>query len=81
MAGVHAVPTGRKHRLTPSSQSHAVEPLEKRVTFSRRGLAFALVAPQLVVTLVFFIWPASQALYQSVLLEDAFGLSRQGNRI
>ena len=49
--------------------------MEKRVTFSKRGLAFALVAPQIVITLVFFIWPASQALYQSVLLEDAFGLS------
>ena len=49
--------------------------MEKRVTFSRRGLAFLLVAPQIVITLVFFIWPASQALYQSVLLEDAFGLS------
>ena len=47
----------------------------KRVTFSRRGLAFALIAPQIIITLVFFIWPASQALYQSLLLEDAFGLS------
>ncbi|WP_421938204.1 sn-glycerol-3-phosphate ABC transporter permease UgpA [Pelagibius sp.] len=33
-----------------------------------------LVLPQLAITLVFFIWPASQALYQSVLLEDPFGL-------
>jgi sn-glycerol 3-phosphate transport system permease protein len=33
--------------------------------------------PQLVVTLVFFIWPASQALYQSLLVEDAFGLSTE----
>ena len=49
--------------------------MEKRVTFSRRGLAFALIAPQIIITLVFFIWPASQALYQSLLLEDAFGLS------
>ena len=49
--------------------------MEKRVTFSRRWLAFALIAPQVVITLVFFIWPASQALYQSLLLEDAFGLS------
>ena len=48
--------------------------MEKRVTFPRRGLAFALVAPQIIITLVFFIWPASQALYQSLLLEDAFGL-------
>ena len=31
-------------------------------------------APQLVVTLVFFYWPASQALWQSFLLQDAFGL-------
>ena len=51
--------------------------MEKRVTFSRRWLAFLLVAPQVAITLVFFIWPASQALYQSVLLEDAFGLSRK----
>ena len=51
--------------------------MEKRVTFSRRWLALALVGPQIVITLVFFIWPASQALYQSVLLEDAFGLSRK----
>ena len=51
--------------------------MEKRVTFSKRWLALALVAPQIVITLVFFIWPASQALYQSVLLEDAFGLSRK----
>jgi len=28
-------------------------------------------------TLVFFFWPASQALYQSFLVEDAFGLSTQ----
>ena len=59
----------------PGQASHAVGSLEKRVTFSRRGLAFALIAPQIIITLVFFIWPASQALYQSLLLEDPFGLS------
>ena len=48
--------------------------MEKRVIFSKRGLPVLLVAPQIIITLVFFIWPASQALYQSVLLEDAFGL-------
>jgi len=36
-----------------------------------------LLAPQLVITVIFFIWPASQALYQSFLIEDAFGLSSQ----
>ena len=51
--------------------------MEKRVTFSHKSLPYLLVAPQIIITIVFFIWPASQALYQSVLLEDAFGLSRQ----
>lgn len=34
-----------------------------------------MVAPQIIITLVFFIWPAAMALYQSVMQEDAFGLS------
>ena len=50
---------------------------QKRVTFSRWGLPLVLVLPQLAITLVFFIWPASQALYQSVLIEDAFGFSSE----
>ncbi|MXN66728.1 sn-glycerol-3-phosphate ABC transporter permease UgpA [Stappia sp. GBMRC 2046] len=49
----------------------------KRITFNNRWLPYLLVAPQLAITLVFFIWPASQALYQSVLREDAFGLSSE----
>lgn len=49
--------------------------MEKRVVFRHGVLPYLLVAPQLIVTFVFFLWPASQALYQSVLLEDAFGLS------
>ncbi len=36
-----------------------------------------LVAPQMVIVLVFFFWPAAQALYQSVLTEDPFGMSRE----
>ena len=51
--------------------------MEKRVVFSKLGLPILLVAPQIAITLVFFIWPASQALYQSLLLEDAFGLKSQ----
>ncbi len=46
----------------------------KRITFKNNWLPYLLVAPQLVITLVFFIWPASQALYQSVLRQDPFGL-------
>ncbi|MCX7931888.1 MAG: sn-glycerol-3-phosphate ABC transporter permease UgpA [Rhodovarius sp.] len=44
--------------------------------FRGRLLPLALLAPQLAVTLIFFYWPAVQALYQSFLREDAFGLSR-----
>jgi sn-glycerol 3-phosphate transport system permease protein len=49
--------------------------VHKRVVFRNRVLPYLLVAPQLVITFVFFIWPAGQALFQSLLLEDAFGLS------
>jgi sn-glycerol 3-phosphate transport system permease protein len=35
------------------------------------------VAPQLAIVLVFFFWPAAQALYQSVLEQDAFGTSTE----
>ncbi len=51
--------------------------MEKRVTFRSPWLPYVLVAPQIIITLVFFIWPASQALFQSMLIEDAFGLSTE----
>jgi sn-glycerol 3-phosphate transport system permease protein len=51
--------------------------MEKRVVFKNRWLPYLLVTPQIAITLVFFIWPASQALKQSVLIEDAFGLSTE----
>ena len=47
--------------------------MEKRVTFNERTLPYLLVAPQIVITLVFFFWPSGQAVWQSVLVEDAFG--------
>jgi len=46
--------------------------VEKRVRFRSWWLPWALVAPQLVIVLVFF-WPAAQALYYSVQQQDAFG--------
>ncbi len=46
----------------------------KRMTFPSMWLPYALLAPQVIITLIFFIWPAAQALYQSVLRQDAFGL-------
>jgi sn-glycerol 3-phosphate transport system permease protein len=50
---------------------------EKRVVFRSSWLPWALIAPQMAVVLVFFFWPAGQALYQSVLLQDAFGTSTE----
>jgi len=47
--------------------------MEKRVVFNNRLLPYLLVAPQIVITLVFFFWPSGQMLWQSVLIEDAFG--------
>ena len=49
--------------------------MEKRVVFRSRWLPYVLVAPQIVITLVFFFWPAGQALYQSLLRQDPFGIN------
>ena len=49
--------------------------MQKRAVFNNKLLPYLLLAPQIVVTLVFFVWPAYQAVEQSVLLQDAFGLS------
>jgi ABC-type glycerol-3-phosphate transport system permease component len=49
--------------------------MERRAVFGNRLLPYALLAPQLAITIVFFYWPASQAVKQSFMLEDAFGLS------
>jgi sn-glycerol 3-phosphate transport system permease protein len=49
--------------------------MERRAIFGNRVLPYVLIAPQLAITLVFFFWPAGQAIYQSVLREDPFGLS------
>ena len=51
--------------------------MEKRVVFRSWWLPYVLVAPQLAITVVFFFWPAFQAVYQSMLLEDAFGQHSQ----
>ena len=51
--------------------------VEKRVRFRSWWLPCLLVLPQLPIVLVFFFWPAAQALYFSVLQQDAFGTSTQ----
>src|SRR6185295_4836381 len=49
--------------------------MEKRVVFRSAWLPYALLAPQIAVTMVFFFWPAAQAAWYSLQLQDAFGLS------
>ena len=51
--------------------------MEKRVLFRSAWLPYALVAPQIAITLVFFFWPATQAVWYSFQLQDAFGLKTQ----
>ena len=48
--------------------------MEKRVVFRSAWLPYALLAPQIAVTIVFFFWPAAQAVWFSFQLQDAFGL-------
>jgi sn-glycerol 3-phosphate transport system permease protein len=50
---------------------------EKRVRFKSWWLPWALVAPQLAVVVLFFFWPAGQALLGSVYESDAFGTSSE----
>jgi sn-glycerol 3-phosphate transport system permease protein len=47
--------------------------VEKRVVFRSAWLPYALLAPQIAVTVVFFFWPAMQAAWYSFQLQDAFG--------
>jgi sn-glycerol 3-phosphate transport system permease protein len=51
--------------------------MESRAIFSGKTLAYLLVLPQLAISLIFFYWPAAQALWQSFLVQDAFGLSTE----
>jgi sn-glycerol 3-phosphate transport system permease protein len=51
--------------------------MEKRVQFRSSWLPWLLMAPQLIVIVVFFFWPAAQAVLQSFQVQDAFGLSTE----
>jgi sn-glycerol 3-phosphate transport system permease protein len=51
--------------------------MEKRVVFRSAWLPYALLAPQIAITIVFFFWPAFQAGYVSFQLQDAFGLKTE----
>ena len=47
--------------------------MQKRALFSGSALPYLLVLPQLAVLLVFFFWPAGQAVFQSMTISDPFG--------
>ncbi len=49
--------------------------MEKRVFFRSGWLPWLLLAPQMAVILVFFFWPAAQAILQSLQQQDPFGTS------
>src|SRR5215470_13930695 len=51
--------------------------MQKRVVFRSAWLPYALVAPQIAVTIIFFFWPAFQAIWYSFQLQDAFGLQTE----
>ena len=51
--------------------------MEKRVVFDSKWLPYALLAPQIAITVIFFFWPAAQAVWYSFLVQDPFGQSVQ----
>lgn len=51
--------------------------MEKRVTFRGWLLPICLIAPQLLISMVFFFYPAVQAVWQSLFIPDPFGLKAQ----
>jgi sn-glycerol 3-phosphate transport system permease protein len=49
--------------------------VERRTIFGGWVLPVALVLPQLLLTVFFFLWPAGQAIFYSLQRQDAFGLN------
>jgi len=49
----------------------------KKVQFNNKIIPYLFVAPQIIIILVFFIWPSAMALYYSFIMEDAFGVSSE----
>src|ERR1700681_123814 len=49
--------------------------MQKQSVFHSPLLAFLLLVPQVSIVLIFFYWPALQAVWPSILLQGAFGLS------
>jgi sn-glycerol 3-phosphate transport system permease protein len=63
------------NRAAPAARLSSGSIMQKQAVFQSRLLPYLLIAPQLAVVLIFFYWPAAQAVLQSFLVQDAFGLS------
>ena len=55
----------------------AVSPDGRSTWFKGCGLPALLLAPQLLIVLIFFYWPSVRAVFSSFFLEDAFGQSAE----
>ena len=51
--------------------------MEKRVIFKGWWLPALLVAPQLIISFIFFFYPSGQAIWNSLFLPDPFGLKTE----
>jgi len=51
--------------------------MQERSRFGTSLLPYLLIAPQLAITIIFFLWPAGEALWQSTQSQDAFGTSSE----
>ena len=51
--------------------------MERRTIFPGRAFPILLVLPQLLLTAVFFLWPAGQAIWSSTTRADPFGIRTQ----
>jgi len=51
--------------------------MHERSRFAASALPYLLIAPQLLITGLFFLWPAGVALWQSTQTQDAFGTSSE----
>jgi sn-glycerol 3-phosphate transport system permease protein len=48
--------------------------LDRKVVFNQKLLPYLLLLPQMAITIVFFFWPAGQAVWFAFLRQDAFGI-------
>ena len=71
-------PRGRASKeARPRSFPLQESSMEKRSRFNTSVLPYLLVAPQLAITALFFLWPAGEALWQATQSQDAFGTSSE----